>query len=378
MGDMKIYKTMLRGQVRWAADAGRVNGKRRRRLFATKQLAKAELDAIDLQRKTAGDVWVGLSPSERLEAAQIIVEFRARGLTLRTVWDRFLDSASVAPPEPVALGKAFERFLEAKRGNGNRASYLESLNCCLKRFVDGRSELPVHKVTLDDVSSFLDAVTNRNTKRSRHRRLGAFLSFCAKRGWIRENPAARIDSVRIEQTPPRILTVRQSARVLVWTRRHKPDCLAWAALCLLAGVRPHEALKLKWADVNLDEGVLVIDAAASKVALRRIVHLEPAAVGWMKLAKQQDASLPAKRAAVKRLRQRLARHLGFPSWPADILRHTAASYLLASKRDAGAVALELGHSVGILFRHYRELVSRKDAARFWRLMPRAERKAARG
>lgn len=37
------------------------------------------------------------------------------------------------------------------------------------------------------------------------------------------------------------------------------------------------------------------------------------------------------------------------------------------------MAAELGNSVDILMRHYRELVRRHDAERFWRLIPRGPR-----
>ncbi|MCP5523587.1 MAG: hypothetical protein H7A46_18775 [Verrucomicrobiales bacterium] len=57
--------------------------------------------------------------------------------------------------------------------------------------------------------------------------------------------------------------------------------------------------------------------------------------------------------------------LGFKAWPQDVLRHTAASQLLALRKDAAAVALELGNSPQVLLTHYRELVTREQAAEFW-------------
>lgn len=86
--------------------------------------------------------------------------------------------------------------------------------------------------------------------------------------------------------------------------------------------------------------------------------------------KEAGATLPASHFIMRRLLPKLARVLGLPSWPLDLFRHTAASYWIAHARDAAAVALELGNSVDILLRHYRELVTRKDAARFWALVPR--------
>jgi hypothetical protein len=43
---------------------------------------------------------------------------------------------------------------------------------------------------------------------------------------------------------------------------------------------------------------------------------------------------------------------------------------LAAYENSGKTALSLGHSnPNLVFRHYRELVSRKDAQEFWNLMP---------
>ena len=53
----------------------------------------------------------------------------------------------------------------------------------------------------------------------------------------------------------------------------------------------------------------------------------------------------------------------------DITRHSCASYWLAQVEDAAAVAEQLGHNVNTLKRHYRALVTREDAARFWAILP---------
>ena len=57
-------------------------------------------------------------------------------------------------------------------------------------------------------------------------------------------------------------------------------------------------------------------------------------------------------------------------WPSNALRHSFASYYLARFDDAPKLALQLGH-VGqdIIFRHYREVVTRQDAARYWKINP---------
>ena len=57
-------------------------------------------------------------------------------------------------------------------------------------------------------------------------------------------------------------------------------------------------------------------------------------------------------------------------WPVNGLRHSYASYRLASIHDAPRVASELGHtSPQMLYSTYREVVLPEEAERFWKLVP---------
>jgi hypothetical protein len=56
-------------------------------------------------------------------------------------------------------------------------------------------------------------------------------------------------------------------------------------------------------------------------------------------------------------------------WPPNALRHSFGSYHLARFNDAAALALEMGNSPAVIFKHYRQLVKPKDAERYWKLAP---------
>ena len=51
------------------------------------------------------------------------------------------------------------------------------------------------------------------------------------------------------------------------------------------------------------------------------------------------------------------------------MRHSFASYRLADVQSAPQVSLETGHSVAILYRHYRELVMPDDAKQYFGIFP---------
>ena len=100
-----------------------------------------------------------------------------------------------------------------------------------------------------------------------------------------------------------------------------------------------------------------------------IVYGEPNALEFIRFAKQKAARLPIKRMTRRRYLDHAEKVLGFDVWPQDCLRHTAASYMLALRKDSGLVADRLGNSPGILLRHYRELVKPEDCLAFWSIRP---------
>ena len=53
----------------------------------------------------------------------------------------------------------------------------------------------------------------------------------------------------------------------------------------------------------------------------------------------------------------------------NCLRHSGVSYRLADTGDAPRTALELGTSVQMLMQHYRELVTKEDAEKWFSIFP---------
>lgn len=196
-------------------------------------------------------------------------------------------------------------------------------------------------------------------------RLSALFAFARRRGYVEINPIERIDRVRLERSPPRILTPDESVALLIAARRVAPEMLPSILLGLYAGIRPAELDRLTWECVDVGHRIVRIDAAASKVRRRRIVELHPkAAAALLPLASSSGSIVPRQK---RRRRRRIEAVMGWERWPHDLLRHTAASYLLALHRDAGKVAMMLGNSPSILLNHYHELVSPEDCAEFWKL-----------
>lgn len=234
-------------------------------------------------------------------------------------------------------------------------------------FIRGREDCQIEAVASEDIEAWLAQYKVPSSRKSYFLRVSVLFSFAKRRGWIPENPCCRIEAITFEVKAPVILHVEQCERLLALAG---PGLRPWAVLCLLAGLRPCEAQRLDWEAVRLggENPHVVVSAAASKVRLRRIVPLQSNACAWLALDARESGAIVQCYGALRRTRSEAAGALGLV-WTPDVLRHTYASMRIAAGAHAGDVAAEMGNSPGVLLTHYRELVSREEAARFWELRP---------
>jgi integrase len=265
----------------------------------------------------------------------------------------------------VSLKTAIDALIVAKSMANLRPHYIKSLRAYLGQFSRGRESSPVASVDVFTIESWFSSRSEAlATMASNIGRLSALFAFCERRGWISRNPCRLLERPRVDRPPPKILTPDQVAKLMNAVATRRPHMVPFFALATYAGIRPDELARIGWQAVDLDRAIVTVDAAASKVRRRRLVPLEPIAV---QLLREHRGRLPVSRATRRRYQSFACAVLGLDEWPQDILRHTAASYLLALHQDAGKVALRLGNSPGILLRHYQELVPANDSRRFWGL-----------
>lgn len=363
---MKLTQATNHGRKRWRLSY-ELSGRQVRRFFATKAEAEAEIETLTQQKDAAGEVWMSLSAIQRNELLAVNREVDAAGLTLRQVWEAFKANGG-ASLTPKTLGVAITELVAAKESSGRRRAYIKTLRHMLESFARGREASPLAAVKPEAIEIWLGTKANLSSRATYQNRLNTLFSFCVRRGYLLANPCDRLERITIEHKAPTILTVRKARAALKWAKKN-PRFLGWLSLALLAGVRPEEADRLTWEDVDLKLGTVRVDAAASKVRQRRIVHLQPSAIAWLALARKKKAPLPIAHVTRRRLLRQLRDHLKLEAWPKDVLRHSAASYWLALWQDAGKVAHELGHSAGILLTHYKELVTKEEAEKFWGIRP---------
>lgn len=98
--------------------------------------------------------------------------------------------------------------------------------------------------------------TSAATAHQVHRTIRAALNIAKRRKHITANPALEAKAPKVEAPDVEPYSVDQ-VKTLLETARKRRNSVRWA-IALALGLRQGEALGLKWADVNLGEGTLVV------------------------------------------------------------------------------------------------------------------------
>jgi hypothetical protein len=160
--------------------------------------------------------------------------------------------------------------------------------------------------------------------------------------------------------PRGILTVPECKTLLAWVRKNDPGMLPCVCLTLFAGIRPDEARWLKAEDFNGAE--ISIGGDIAKGRARRVIEANPTLKRWLAVG----GEIPP---AEENFKDRIEKiHGVIKPWPHDAFRHSFVSYRCAIAGIA-KTAQEAAHSEDTLLRHYRALVTRAEAEKFWALLP---------
>jgi site-specific recombinase XerD len=361
---MKIRQTERHGKAVWELDTGLIDGKRRRLFFKKRKAAGLKMEEMRSDFDSAGRRWTSTASNAKARIIGILDEIDAKGLTLEQVWDAYRSGKVSRTATKKRLAEAIDEVLEAKKAANRRPAYLAELGRYLRVFARGRESMTVGEFGVLEIEAWFGTRNESpGTRAGNVGKLSALFDHCWRRGYISENPCLRVEKPHIEIGVPEILSVDQCDRLMQAVLQTDKGLIPELALGMFAGVRPKEIARLTWDKIDVRRKLLTIDAAASKVRHRRLVTLHPTCVAWLKCG----GELPVEKNRRRRM-DALKEVANLEEWPHDVLRHTAASHLVAL-HGARTAADMLGHSESMLFKHYREIVRPQDAKRFWKIRP---------
>lgn len=306
---------------------------------------------------------LALPVTAKVEILNIINQCASLRTTLTTVFNYWADDQFGSVSKSVK--ECSDLYLQSLENSGRKKTYLAKIRQFLSRLCETLASTPIHAVKLTDLEALANKVSLK-TRPTWRKCACSFWSWCVKKEYCSQNIAQRLDTPSVELEVPQILTVEQ-CRILM--EKCSKRALPALVLMLFSGIRPLEAIKVSWKDVDFEAKTITINASVAKTRSFRKVSMPENVLAWMQYLKAHKLSLPYKYSKKSPVSLEFAKILGLSSWPRDCLRHTAASMMLERTQSADKTSLELGNSPQILHRHYKNLVSSEDCKAFWEITP---------
>ena len=363
---------------------GWLDGQRVRKNFRTRAEAEAERQVLEVQRaqgETGIRTTITRLTDEQIGEAETVFA-RVAGLPrpLAFYVDYAINNYS-EPESQKTLADAVKEYTAAKDHEREQdqisESHLVFMKRDLKRFLRHFPKVNVSDLTAERLIAYFNfgKVKKPSLKTYNNRRgiVSNFLKFSFQRGWIKENPIAKVPHHRIRRKRGAVATLSTAKAAELMAAVEALDggrFVPFFALCLFAGIRPclrtGEILRLKPEDVNLETGFIFVSADVSKVREPRKVTIQPNLIAWLKAYPPTDEH-PIVPKNLQHVRARIAKAHGLSH---DIMRHTFISMFVARFRSIGEAAIQAGNSEAIIRKHYLDMKSQTEAEEFFGIMPK--------
>jgi integrase len=281
--------------------------------------------------------------------------------------------------------KQFRQWLAELPENEMREDTKIGLRIRVNMFVNSVSNVELSDITPEFIEGYLTqtrAAVSAITRDNDRRALSRFFSWCIERPrrWLAMNPARRETRARRpEMAPPAVLSIDDCRQLLRATETHKDGLLApYTAVCLFAGLRPDEAKRLTWEQVNFADKEIRLESIQTKTKTARVITIQPTLMKWLAAHKGKTffpANWRREFDAVKAAAGFTGRanHDGTDTgkpFPHDVMRHTAISHFFRDCGSYGLTAEQFGNSEAIIKKHYQGRVSSADTKKFYGIRPK--------
>jgi site-specific recombinase XerC len=366
--------------------SGYLEGQRVRRNFATRAEAEAEKQTLTLLQLQAGTglrrALTRLTDEQLQEAEAVFVRLKDKTRSLSFYLDYALTNYR-APDQLKSLAEAVPAYVATKEQAHQRTllseRQLRSIRHELNSLMAAHPRATCSQFTPAQLVSFLERGTpSLKTYNNRRGVLSTFFKYALQQDWVVTNPIEKTPHHRINHRRGSAVTIsaERAAELMAFVETYQCGAMVpYFAICLFAGIRPcvrfGEISKLQAHSVQLDTGVIHIEPEVSKVRMKRLVTIQPNLAAWLRAYPLKEYPLIPTNAV--NWHRKLCKKFGLTH---DVLRHTFISMFVAKFRSMGEAALQAGNSEAIIRKHYLDLKSKEEAARFFSILPRRHTRRA--
>lgn len=274
---------------------------------------------------------------------------------------------------PAMIPELAEKFVATKESRGRSAKHVRDIKDALASFARVFTK-SIHELTSTEVEKWLD--DRKVGPRRWNNLLSHIVSLVrfARRERLISAELTPVETIERHDVTVTVLTYTPAeVREIL---RHTPhDWTPAIVLSAFCGLRPEEVapenttkkLGLRWESILWDKRKVDVPASVSKTRQRRFAPLTDAALAFLDpFRKKRGAVAPVGRMVNRKLQWFRNTDV---VWKPDALRHSFASYRLALVPDVGALALEMGNSPTMIFRHYLDLKHKDEAEEYFAIRP---------
>ena len=375
----------------WQVDRGSVNGKRLQRSFKTTIEAERQIEAwleevkdtrkhrvslLDMNDSTRMDILRALetlaSTATLTEAADLYVsaqlKLEGKGSVHNAI--QFFQEHARTESERRTLGSVYDEYFQSKIKAQRRPRTIEEVKYKLGRLISDKKEQWIHMVTARELDKWLDDLQLVDSTRNAYRRqLVGFFNFALKREYVKSNPAECLEVISTDDRIPEIHTVDEVERMMDAALEEHTEMVPYFAIGYFAGLRPESVLReLNWKDINFEEKWILVRPETAKKRRQRHVDISSNLREWLLPYRRHTGQIHFSRTQFRNVRDKAE-----VRWSQDVMRHSYGSYHLKMHDDAARTSLQMGHSrVDVLFSNYRNIVTRIEAEKYWKIEPTAE------
>ena len=372
----------------------------------TRRTRLYELAHRSEQRGDAVSWWVRIAPPDRSAIMRAVELMRVKGGRLdgmveavELYADTHLTGAKLTLREVVDAH--LERLAKTKRP-GTVTDRRSRLNT----FVEAYGDTLAAAITPATVEDWVLSTNRQPLQAARRRAVNALFAFAVRRGYIHENPVARVEKIA-SRSPDEVavLSPGEVEAVLRAAQKVEPSMVPFFALGFFAGLRPQNELrKLDFGNANMEPGGKIkVVRSTSKTDRTRYVPMSSNLRAWLRSvqAESRTGAVPYSRRAFRRVLDaarvdKKGRPVDFTvekgkpvfkagkegvavTWSADVMRHTFCTNRQAIIRNIHQLCEEAGNTPHVARAHYLEPKEGAEATakEFWAIVPTSGKKASK-
>jgi integrase len=367
-------RTNRAGSISWQLDYGVVDGKRKRVSFEDRAEAERAMVAARDSQRRLGAMGLTASPVEMAEFLAVKERLRESGTSILEAVEFFIQRG-LKVARPKLLPEVVEDFIWSRIELGRDGRTVQTYRHVLGSLARSWPLRFTHELTREEVRSWLRGTrwsASTQNKALGHVR-GLFQWAIAQRH-AGDDPCAEMERLTVTTEEVADLSLVE-CEALLHTALRVPRVMPYVVLGLFRGMRRAELERLRFEEMDFEEGTVIAAARKVKTRQRRVVAITGQMRAWISAAgwtPDMMRSGPVAPANLKEVWPKFWKLAGIKAWPHNGLRHTFASMHYAMHADESALQAILGQrSKDVLHSNYRALKSKREAEAFWELMPPA-------